>query len=78
MYHVYRKDFGLADVMYVPSLERFAAQMPTVQGFRMRDNPAYPGLAKWYAAMDDLPAYKKVRGDDRTTQLLMKYDSAWN
>jgi len=37
----------LADVMYVPSLERFAAQLPLVQGMNMRDNPSYPRLASW-------------------------------
>lgn len=67
-----RKQFSLADVMYVPSLERFAAQLPTVQGFQMRDNSNYPGLTEWYKAMEGLTAYQKVKGDDRTTQLLMK------
>ena len=44
------RDFGLADVMYVPALERFAANLPMVHGFRMRDNPSYPLLGQWHAS----------------------------
>ena len=68
----FRKDLTLADVMYVPSLERFAAQLPTFKGFNVRDNASYPTLSRWYKAMDELPSYQKVRSDDRTTQLKMR------
>lgn len=67
-----RKDLSLADVMYVASLERFAAMMPVARAFNMRDNPAYPRLDAWYQAMDELPAYQKVKSDDRTLQLLIR------
>lgn len=39
----------------------------------MRDNPEYPGLGRWYQEMDKLPAYQKVKSDDKTLQMLIRY-----
>ena len=49
------------DVLYVPAMERFAANMPLVRGFHLRGNPAYPNLAAWFDALNALPSYQQVR-----------------
>ena len=59
-------------MMYVPSLERFAAHMPLARGLDMRNDSRYPGLSNWYKAMDSLPSYQKVKSDDQTLQMLLK------
>ncbi|KAK9829557.1 hypothetical protein WJX72_006479 [[Myrmecia] bisecta] len=66
------QDISMADIMYTPALERFAANMPAVRGFHMRDNPDYANLAAWYKAMDLRPAYQKVKSDDTTLNLVVR------
>lgn len=65
-------DFSLVDAMYVPALERLAANLPMVRGFSLRSNPRYPKLAAWYAAMDTRPAYCKVSSDAETHNLVVR------
>ena len=48
------------DILFIPALERFAANMPFVRGFSMKGNPSYPHLNAYYEAMDALPAYQEV------------------
>ena len=47
--------------MYIPAMERFAANMPFIRGFSLRGNTTYPKLGAWYDAMDALPSYQQVR-----------------
>ena len=66
------REFGVADCVYVPALERFAANMPLGRGFNLRNNPNFPNLAAWYAAMDSRPAYQKIKSDDITHNLVFR------
>ena len=49
------------DILYIPALERFAANMPFVRGLSLKGNPSYPCLNAYYEAMDSLPSYQEVR-----------------
>ncbi len=48
------------DILYIPALERFAANMPFVRGLSLKGNPSYPCLTAYFEAMDSLPAYQEV------------------
>ena len=54
-----------ADVAWAPFLERYAAQLPCLHdGLDPRDGSRYPSLARWYGAMDRVPAYAcRVKGN---------------
>mmetsp|Transcript_97278 Transcript_97278/g.167664 ORF Transcript_97278/g.167664 Transcript_97278/m.167664 type:complete len:248 (-) Transcript_97278:320-1063(-) len=60
------QNLSIVDVCYAPVLERFGANLPVFRGFSMRRNPDFPNVARWYAAMDALPAYRAVKSDDAT------------
>ena len=49
------------DILYIPALERFAANMPFVRGLSLKGNPSYPRLNAYYEAMDALPSYQEAR-----------------
>lgn len=51
----------LADVMVAPSLERLAAQLPALRGYKLREQ-----LAPWFAAMQGVEAYRRVKTDAET------------
>ena len=55
-----RKEVSYVDIIYVPALERFAANMSFVRGFHLRGNPAYPNLSAWFDAINALPSYQQV------------------
>jgi len=61
--------FTLVDAMYIPMMERWAAQLPITTGIVLRpaegEEPRWPALAGWLAAMEtQLPAYADyVMGD---------------
>lgn len=65
-------DFGLADIVHCSAMERFAANMPVVAGLKLRGNPRYPKISRWYSAMDSRPAYQKVKSDDTTLNLVIR------
>jgi len=66
------EDFSLADICAAPALERLASNLPAGRGFDLRRNPAYPRLADWYAALDARPAYRRVKADDDTHNLVIR------
>ena len=65
--------FSLADCMYIPMMERWAAQLPLTTGLALRERGGgegaarWPAIAGWLDAMEDpqlLPAYSEhVMGD---------------
>ena len=67
------RDFGLADIVHCSAMERFAANMPVVAGFELRGHSRYPNISRWYSAMDARPAYQKVKSDDTTLNLVIRY-----
>ena len=48
------------DAMFLPSLERFAANMPFVRGLHLKGRPELPRLAAWFRALDARPSYQQV------------------
>lgn len=66
------REFSLVDIVYAPALERLAANLPVMRGFRLRDHPDYPHTAGWFKALDERPAYQKVKSDDTTHNQVFK------
>lgn len=64
--------FSLAECILVPALERFAANLPLARGFKLRGNPQFPNLARWYEAMDARPTYQRLKSDDTTHNLVVR------
>ena len=59
-------ELTVADIAWVPFLERYRYQLPCLhQGLQPDDPNVYPHLAAWYKAMDwQVPAYAcRVKGD---------------
>jgi glutathione S-transferase len=54
-----------ADIAWAPFLERYRYQLPCLhEGLEPYNANAYPHLASWYKAMDQVPAYAcRVKGD---------------
>lgn len=65
-------ELSLVDVMYVPTMERLGANLPMARGMDIRTNAAFPRVAAWFAALEALPAYGRVRSDDVTLHLLLR------
>lgn len=63
--------FSLVDVMYAPHLDRLAASLPVYRGYHIKDNPRFPHLNAWLAAINKRPAYQRVKSDATTFNLLM-------
>ena len=55
------ENLSYVDVLFIPALERFAANMPLVRGLSLKGNPSYPRLTSYYKAMDALPSYQQVQ-----------------
>ena len=62
----------MVDIVYAPAMERLAANLPVMRGFRLRDHPEYPQTAAWFQALDARPAYQKVKSDDTTHNLVFR------
>lgn len=63
----------MADIVHCSAMERFAANMPHIVGLDLRKSPHYPNIARWYAVMDRRSAYQKVKSDDTTLNLVIRY-----
>ncbi|MDJ0581491.1 glutathione S-transferase family protein [Crocosphaera sp.] len=68
----FMRDFGLVDIMYIPSIERLAANLPTFRGYHLLGNEKYPLLNRWLKAMNKRPNYQRIKSDARTHNLVMK------
>lgn len=64
--------FSLVDILYSPHLDRLAANAPVYRRYSIRDNPRYPRLNAWFAAIRQRAAYHQVRSDDTTNVLLLR------
>lgn len=70
--NAHRASLSMVDIMYVPTLERLGANLPQARGMDIRNHAAFPRVAAWFAALDALPAYARVRSDDVTLHLLLR------
>ncbi|CAK0782457.1 hypothetical protein CVIRNUC_005697 [Coccomyxa viridis] len=64
--------FSLADIVYTPAMERLGANLPVMRSFPLRHHPNYPHIAKWFAALNERPAYQRVKSDDMTHNLVFR------
>jgi glutathione S-transferase len=64
--------FSLVDIMYSPHLDRLAANLPVYRGYHIKGNPRYPNLNAWFAALNERPAYHRVKSDAATNNLLLR------
>lgn len=62
----------MADIVYTPALERLGANLPVMRSFPLRHHPTFPHIAQWYAALDERPAYQRVKSDDMTHNQVFK------
>ncbi|MBU7583128.1 MAG: glutathione S-transferase N-terminal domain-containing protein [Nostoc sp. TH1S01] len=63
---------SLVDIMYSPHLDRLAANLPVYRGYHIKGNPRFPRINAWFAALNERPAYHRVRSDDTTNNLLLR------
>ena len=68
----FMSDFSLVDIMYSPSLSRFAANLPVFRGYDLRGNDRYPNLNLWFEAIEQRPAYGIIRSDSITKNLVLR------
>ncbi|WNZ27056.1 glutathione S-transferase [Leptolyngbya sp. NK1-12] len=64
--------FSLVDIMYSPHLDRLAANLPVYRNYHLKNNPRYPRLNAWFEAINQRPAYHRVRSDATTNNLLLR------
>lgn len=63
--------FSLVDIMYAPHLDRLAASLPVYRGYHIKNNPRFPHLNAWFIALNQRPAYSRVKTDATTFNLLL-------
>ena len=51
--------------MFMPAIERFAAQLPLLRGLHLRGSERWPHIAGWLAALDARPSYQQVKTKPR-------------
>ena len=64
--------FSLVDIMYVPHLDRLAASLPVYRGYHLKGNPRFPHLNAWLTALNQRPAYNRVKTDAATINLVLR------
>jgi glutathione S-transferase len=57
------KDVSIVDFMFAPFLERICASLIYFKGFQIRSVADYPGINKWFDAMESLPSYRLTKSD---------------
>jgi len=57
-------DFSLADVIFIPYVERMLASLYYYKGFNMKQ--ASPGIARWFAALETRETYRGTQSDAHT------------
>ncbi|MCP6762118.1 MAG: glutathione S-transferase family protein [Fischerella sp. CENA71] len=65
-------NFSLVDIMYSPHLDRLAANLPVYRGYHIKGNPHFPRINAWFEALNQHPAYHRVKSDDTTNNLLLR------
>ena len=64
--------FSLVDIMYSPHLDRLAANLPVYRGYHLKGNPRFPRINAWFEALNQRPAYHRVKSDNITNNLLVR------
>lgn len=64
--------FSLVDIMYSPHLDRLAANLPVYRRYHLKGNPRFPRINAWFDALNQRPAYHRVKSDNVTNNLLLR------
>lgn len=64
--------FSLVDIMYAPHLDRLAVSLPVYRNYHIKGSPRFPRLTAWLDALNERPAYQRVKTDAVTFNLLMQ------
>ncbi|MBW4596573.1 MAG: glutathione S-transferase N-terminal domain-containing protein [Brasilonema angustatum HA4187-MV1] len=64
--------FSLVDIIYSPHLDRFAANLPVYRGYHIKGNARFPRINTWFEAINQRPAYHRVKSDNITNNLLVR------
>lgn len=64
--------FSLVDIMYSPHLDRLAANLPVYRGYHIKGNERFPRINTWFEALNQRPAYHRVKSDNITNNLLVR------
>ncbi|MBD0261789.1 MAG: glutathione S-transferase C-terminal domain-containing protein [Tolypothrix sp. T3-bin4] len=64
--------FSLVDIMYSPHLDRLAANLPVYRGYHIKGNERFPRINAWFEALNQRPAYQRVKSDNITNNLLLR------
>ncbi|MBG1241669.1 glutathione S-transferase family protein [Nostoc sp. NZL] len=64
--------FSLLDILYSPHLDRLAANLPVYRGYHLKGNPRFPRINAWFDALNQRPAYQRVKSDNITNNLLLR------
>lgn len=59
-------EFSVADVVFVPYVERMSASLFYYKGYLLRDSNLHPGLARWFDALESLETYRGTQSDFHT------------
>ena len=58
--------------MYSPHLDRLAANLPVYRDYHVKGNPRFPRINAWFDALNQRPAYHRVKSDPITNNLLLR------
>lgn len=64
--------FSLVDIMYAAPLYRLAVSLPIYQNYHIQGNPRFPRLNAWLDALNERPAYQRVKTDATTFNRLVQ------
>ncbi|WP_298905480.1 glutathione S-transferase family protein [uncultured Nostoc sp.] len=64
--------FSLVDILYSPHLDRLSANLPVYRGYHLKGNPRFPRINAWFDALNQRPAYQRVKSDNITNNLLLR------
>ncbi len=57
------KDISMADIKFIPFIERQAATLLYFKGFLVRSETKYPNIVKWLEEMEKRPSYCATKSD---------------
>jgi glutathione S-transferase len=57
------KYISMADIKFIPFLERQSASLLYFKGLNIRDGSRWPNLLKWFQAMEERPSYLPTKSD---------------
>ena len=60
------KDISMADIKFIPFVERQAASLLYFKGFHLRNKSKWPNIVQWLEAMETRPSYRVTKSDAYT------------